>query len=242
MTGPTAPTWSPRHLAALLTANAALAFGPWLVRQADSGPVAAGFWRLALPLPLILGLALARRQRLGGFGCRTALAIVAAAVMFAADLGAWHIGIGLTRLGNATLFGNSGSLVVMVWGVVAMRRAPARAEWLALVAAMAGAAILFGRSLEVGRATLAGDLFCVLAGLFYAGYIIVLQRVRAALDNWALLAWCCAVGAPLLLALALWQGEPVWPQRWWPLFALALGSQVIGQGLLVYSRSTSARW
>lgn len=229
------PDWSLRHLLALLTANLALAFGPWSVRLADTGPVAAGFWRLALPLPLIAALALARRQRLAGFGRGTVLAVVAAAVMFAADLGAWHVGIGLTRLGNATLFGNSGSLVVMVWGVVAMRRAPARAEWLALAAAMGGAAILFGRSLEVGRATLVGDLFCVLAGLFYAGYIIVLQRVRAGLDNWALLVWCCAIGAPILLALALWLGEPVWPQRWWPLFTLALGSQVIGQGLLVYS-------
>lgn len=232
---PAAPDWSPRHLAALLTANVALAFGPWSVRLADCGPIAAGFWRLALPLPLILALALSRGQRLGGFGRGTALAVVAAAVMFAADLGAWHIGIGLTRLGNATLFGNSGSLIVMVWGLVTMRRAPRLAEWLALAAAMAGAAILFGRSLELGSATLVGDLFCVLAGLFYAGYIIVLQRVRAGLDNWALLVWCCAIGAPLLLALALAQGEPVWPQRWWPLITLALGSQVIGQGLLVYS-------
>lgn len=227
--------WSARHLVALLTANAALAFGPWLVRLSDSGPIAAGFWRLALPLPLIIGLALGTGQRLTGFGRGAALAVVAAAAMFAFDLGAWHIGIGLTRLGNATLFGNSGSLVVMVWGVLAVRRAPTRAEWLALGAAFAGAGILFGRSLEVGRATLAGDLFCVLAGLFYAGYIIGLQRVRAGLGNWALLVWCCGIGAPILLLLALWQGEPVWPQHWWPLVALALGSQVIGQGLLVYA-------
>ena len=43
----------------------------------------------------------------------------------------------------------------------------------------------------------------------------------------------------MLLALALWQGEPVWPgsggSGWWPLIALALLSQVIGQGLVVYS-------
>ena len=38
---------------ALLVGNAALAFGPWLVRLADTGAVAAGFWRLALALPFL---------------------------------------------------------------------------------------------------------------------------------------------------------------------------------------------
>ena len=34
---------------ALLSGNAALALGPWLVRLADTGPVAAGFWRPMQP-------------------------------------------------------------------------------------------------------------------------------------------------------------------------------------------------
>ena len=39
------------RLAMLLAANAVLALGPWLVRLADTGPVAAGFWRLTLARP-----------------------------------------------------------------------------------------------------------------------------------------------------------------------------------------------
>ena len=218
-----------------MVGNLALAIGPWSVRMADSGPVAAAFWRLFLPLPLLFGLALANRQRLTGLAPRTAIAIVAAGVMFAADLATWHIGIGLTRLGNATLFGNSGSLILMVWGLVALRRPPTRFEATALAAALAGAAILFGRSLEIGQATLVGDLLCVFAGLCYVFYILVIKRARGALGNWALLAWSSLAGAPVLLAVALLLGEPVWPHRWWPVLALALGSQVIGQGLLVYA-------
>ena len=45
------------HLAALLGGNVALALGPWLVRLTDTGPVAAGFWRMLLPLPLFAFLA-----------------------------------------------------------------------------------------------------------------------------------------------------------------------------------------
>ena len=40
-------------LVALLVGNAALAMGPWFVRLADSGPVSAGFWRVALALPVL---------------------------------------------------------------------------------------------------------------------------------------------------------------------------------------------
>lgn len=229
------PKWTARHLAALLAANIALALGPWSVRLADSGPVAAGFWRLFLSLPLLFLLARANHQKLAGFSRALWLVMAGAGVFFALDLASWHLGIAHTRLGNATLFGNSGSLIIMVWGLVALRRRPNRHEWTALACALAGAAILFGRSLELGRDTLRGDLLCLLAGLFYAFYIILLQGARAELGNWSLLAWSSLLGAPVLLAIALVLGEPVWPRAWWPLVVLALGSQVFGQGLLVYA-------
>lgn len=229
------PAWRGRHLAALITANVALALGPWSVRLADSGPVAAGFWRLFLSLPVLFALARINRQSLSGFPPKVWAAVAAAGLFFALDLAAWHIGIGLTRLGNVTLFGNSGSLIVMVWGLVLLRRWPDSREGLAIGAAVAGAAILVGRSLEMGRATFIGDLLCLLAGFFYAFYIILQQSVRGSLGNWSQLAWSSLAGAPLLLAVALWRGEPVWPQSWGPLLVLALGSQIVGQGLLVYA-------
>ncbi|MBW8784096.1 MAG: EamA family transporter [Novosphingobium sp.] len=232
-----APPERPRalYVAALLGGNFALALGPWSVRLADSGPVAAGFWRLILALPLLLVLARTNRQPLHGFPPRMTVAVIAAGLAFALDLASWHIGIGQTRLGNATLFGNSGSLILMAWGLVRLRRWPRTGEWLALAAALGGTVVLMGRSLEIGTASFAGDLFCLLAGLFYAIYILILHDARARLGNWSLLGGASIAGAPLLLGIALMLGEPVWPHRWWPLFTLALGSQIVGQGLLVYA-------
>jgi drug/metabolite transporter (DMT)-like permease len=223
------------HFAALLAGNLALALGPWSVRLADSGPISAGFWRLTLAIPLLALLARRQGQALAGFGLATFVAIAAAGVLFALDLASWHVGIGQTRLANATLFGNSGSVILMGWGMVASRRGPRAFEALGIAAALAGAAILMGRSLEIDTRSLVGDLLCVLAGFFYAFYILLLQSARARLGNWSLLTWSSLAGAPVLLALALFQAEPVWPTSWWPLIALALLSQVIGQGLLVYS-------
>ena len=222
-------------LAALLGGNIALAIGPWFVRMADTGPVAAGFWRMFLALPFLVLLARANGQRLGGMGARTLALVALGAVTFALDLASWHIGIGMTRLGNATLFGNAGSIVLLFWGFIAARVLPRGLEWLAITFALTGAAILMGRSLEISTATLVGDLFCLAAGLLYAVYLLTLQGARGAFGSWSLLVWVSLFGCPVLLGIALALGEPVWPRDWTPVVGLFIVSQLIGQGLMVFA-------
>jgi drug/metabolite transporter (DMT)-like permease len=223
------------HWAALIAGNVALALGPWSVRLADSGPVSAGFWRLVLALPIIWLIARSARQPVLGVPRRTAWLVALGAFAFALDLASWHIGIEHTRLGNATLFGNAGSIVLLFWGIVIARTMPARAEWAAIVLALGGAAILLGRSAQISADTLMGDLFCITAGMLYAIYLLCLQDARKGLGGWSLLVRVCCIAAPVLLAVALLRGEPVWPHDWTPLIVLALLSQVAGQGLLVFA-------
>ncbi|MEW4448773.1 DMT family transporter [Qipengyuania sp. JC766] len=223
---------------ALLAGNVALALGPWSVRLAESGPVAAGFWRLALALPFLAGIAWWSGQSLR-MPRRTLGWVALGAVAFGLDLAAWHIGIERTRLGNATLFGNGGSVVLLFWGFMVGRVFPRGIESAAIVMALSGAAILMGRSLEISTGTLVGDLFCLFAGFCYAVYLLTLQDARATVGSWSLLTLVCLFAAPILLAIAFLRGEPVWPGdtigAWMPLIALFVLSQLIGQGLLVYS-------
>ena len=94
-----------------------------------------------------------------------------------------------------------------------------------------------GQSLEISTVTVVGDLFCLLAGVFYAFYLIPAQRARAGLGQWAVLLLVGVTAAPVLLAVALLLGEPVWPggAGWAPIVGLAISSQIVGQGLLVFS-------
>tara|TARA_R110000751_G_scaffold2018_11_gene9179 strand:+ start:5044 stop:5949 length:906 start_codon:yes stop_codon:yes gene_type:complete len=224
------------HFAALVAGNIALALGPWLVRLSDTGPVSAGFWRLLLPLP-VLALLAWRGRSSGPIDGRLVLLCLLAGAFFAVDLASWHVGIERTRLANATLFGNSGSVILMAWGIIAARRAPSGQEGVGVLAALVGAGILLGRSLEISATTFVGDLFCLAAGIFYAFYLLPAQRARAALGPWAVLLLVSLIAAPLLLAIALAAGEPVWPGEagWTPVLVLALSSQLVGQGLLVFS-------
>jgi drug/metabolite transporter (DMT)-like permease len=225
-----------RHaFAALILANLLLAFGPWMVRLADVGPVASGFWRLALAAPFLV--LIARRGLTGpaapGLGM---LAIIAlGGLFFAADLAAWHVSIGMTKLANATLFGNASSFLLVLYGFVLLRHLPGKVQTAALALAAIGAALLLGSSYELSPEHFRGDLFALLAGLFYAFYLVSIDRARRTLAPMPVLAIATVSGMFPLLLFSVALGEQVLPGDWTPLILLSLGSQLIGQGLLVYS-------
>lgn len=225
----------PSAFVAVVLANIALAFGPWFVRLADTGPVAAAFWRIALAAPVIAALALASGARPQRLPRSLWLMLALAGIAFAADLGSWHIGIRRTTLANATLFGNSATFIFPIYGFLVARAWPTRTQGCALVLAGVGAALLMGRSYQLDPRHLGGDLFCILAGILYAVYFIFMARARATMAPLSSLALSTVASILPLLGFALLLGERIIPGHWSPLIGLALISQVFGQGLMVYA-------
>ena len=221
--------------AALLLGNVALAAGPFLVRHAGVGPVAAGFWRVTLALPFLWLVARMLGQPVIVPRRAATIAIAGAAAFFAADLAAWNAGILLTKLGNATLFGNISSFIFAAWGLWLARRWPSLLQAAALGLAAAGCAALMWSSAELSASHLRGDLLSAVAGLLYTGYLILVERTRGTLAPMPLLFVASLFAAAFLLPAALLSSDPMIPADWTALFALALCSQVAGQGLLVYA-------
>ncbi|KPF63159.1 hypothetical protein IP88_14100 [alpha proteobacterium AAP81b] len=231
-TATTASRWA---FPALLLGNLALSFGPLLVRLADVAPVASAFWRMALGFPAVLLLALLT-------GIRRAPAASAwrwgalAGLFFAADLALWHLGIVRTSLANASLVSNAASFLLPLWGIVVLHQRPTRLAQGAIALAFVGTALLMGGSAEVSARHLVGDLLCFAAAILYTAYILVVDRLRGTLPPFPILALATGFGALALLPVAPFlSGGSFWPGDWTPLLLLALGSQVIGQGLIVFS-------
>jgi drug/metabolite transporter (DMT)-like permease len=229
------PKSHPLAFTALIVGSCSLAFGPWLVRLAGVGPVAAGFWRLALALPFLFLIARMAGQPVHWPRRGLVVLVAFAGFFFAADLAAWHTGIHMTKLGNATLFGNVSSFAFAAWGLWLARRLPSPMQGSALALAAIGAALLMGSSAELSTRNLHGDLLALTAGLLYTGYLIAVERARGTLATLPLLFLSSAFGAAMLLPVSLILGEQVVPADWTPVLLLALGSQVLGQGLLVYA-------
>lgn len=230
----------PHRLAfpALLLGNIALAFGPWMVRLADVGAVAAGVWRLALALPLLFAVARMAGQRPHWPSRPLTLTIVVAAIFYSLDLATWNAGIRMTKLGNATLFGNAGSFVFAIYGLWIAHGRPSLRQAGALALAVGGAALLMSGSYELSPTNFAGDLLTLVAGILYGGYLIFVERGRTSLQPLPLLILATLFSIPILLSISFALGEQIWPRDWTPLIVFALSSQVIGQGLLVYSIGT----
>ncbi len=220
--------------AALLIANLSLSFGPLLVRMADTGPTASAFWRLALATPVLFLLAPIARQPVKRLPTLLIWTLALAGLFFAADLASWHFGILKTKLANANLLANSASFLFPLYGFVVARSLPSRAQGFALALAALGTMLLMGQSYQLSPDNFTGDLLCFLAGVFYVGYLVVIGHARTQLDQWPVIAWTSLAGALPLLLFAALLGETIWPTDWTPLLLLALLSQVIGQGLMVY--------
>lgn len=221
--------------AALIAGNVTIAFGPLLVRYSDTGPIATGFWRMALAVPFLALLGYRAGFRLSHARPAIFGLVALAGLFFAIDIIAWHIGIFETKLGNATLFANCASLLLVLYGVLVARAWPGRMQAVAVLLAFAGAALLMGQSLELSRAHFIGDLLCLAAGFAYTVYLISMMRVRETTESWSSLAMASLVVAAILLPAALFAGEKVLPDLWWPLLLLAFSSQLFGQGCLTYA-------
>jgi drug/metabolite transporter (DMT)-like permease len=161
--------------------------------------------------------------------------ILVGGFFFAADLAAWHAGILQTKLANATLFGNASSFLFPIYGFLLLRQWPSSIQGGALLLAAVGTALLLGSSSELSASHLGGDLLALLAGVFYTFYLIAIDRARRTLAPMPVLALSTIAGTLPLLLFALALGETVMPRDWAPLVLLSLGSQVFGQGLLVYA-------
>lgn len=223
---------------AMVAGSVALAFGPWMVRLADVPPAASAFWRLGLAVvPLLLLARLvagSTAATVRGLNPRVLALIALSGLFFAIDLILWHLGIVRTVLANATLLANGASFMLPLWGVLVLKQRPSRTALLAIGLALVGTLLLVGASARVSQAHLVGDLLCLGAAVFYTLYLIVVDRVRGAVAALPLLALSSGAGAIVLLPIALTTG-PVLPGDWTPLLLLAFGSQVVGQGLIVYA-------
>ena len=232
----TAPGASaPLALAALVLGAAAIGFGPVFVRIAEVGPVSSAFWRVALSIPVLAlwaGLVV-RRPLKGRF-----LPLVACGLFFAADLGLWHWSITLTSVANATLLANLNSVFVTLVGFFIFKDRFSRRFLLGLALALLGAGALMGENVELAPERLPGDALGVATAVMYAAYLITVSRLRRDHSALSVLLYSALASAVALWPVAFFSGEQIVPSSpggWAPLFALALVSQVLGQGLIIYA-------
>ncbi|MBP7618788.1 MAG: DMT family transporter [Geothrix sp.] len=220
-------TPDPRGLAALIFGASLLGFAAMLVRwAAPAGPLAVGFYRMAIALPFVAWLARGTARPATG---RARLWAVLAGVCFVLDLWMWHSALHLTSAANATLLVTLAPIWVAVVSVLWMGARLRKRFWLGVLLALSGALVL-GLAKGARWGTGLGELLGALASLAYGAFTLALGRARRELSAPEALFWvvlCCTV---LFGALGWAQGEAFsgYPARsWWALIGLGTLVQVV---------------
>lgn len=220
----------------LLAGGCAIGFAPILVRLADTGPVASAFWRTALAAPILWAMWKAGPRGEGGASWG---ALGLAGIFFALDLGVWHWSIIWTSVANSTLLANLAPIFVTLAGWLIWKKKVTPLFLGGMAVAIAGMFVLVGPNFTVGGTRLVGDALAAFTAIFYAGYFLSIKIARDAGASTArVMAWSTTITAIALLPVALLSPQPMFPSSahgWLVLAALALVTQVLGQGLIAYA-------
>lgn len=222
-------------LIALVFGACAIGFAPILVRLTETGPAAAGFWRLFLALPFLAVMALR-----DGEGVKTppSKMMLLAGLFFAADLATWHYGVKYTSVANATVLTNLSPVIVTVCAWFLFRERPGKIFIGGLTLAIAGAALM-AFAADHGQAINAplGDMLSLFTAVWYAFYFLAMRKARQGAGASRAMFWSTLVSTPILLLVALAFGEdiiPAGPNGWWACIGLA-AVHVIGQGSIAWA-------
>ncbi len=224
-------------LGVLLVGAVIIASTPILFRLSQTGPAAAGFWRLVFALPCLAPMG---RGRLGRANWRPSLILILAGAAFAGDLACWHYALRYTTVANATVLSNLAPVVVTLGAWVLWRERPSGVFLAGMATAIAGATLMALARAGGGPPPAhqhLGDSLAVATAVWYGLYFLSVRKARSVHGARSVMLWTSLVGAPILILQAVLLGEPLTPQRaagWVALVALGV-AHASGQGSIAWS-------
>jgi drug/metabolite transporter (DMT)-like permease len=159
------------------------------------------------------------------------LAIIAG-LFLAGHFWTWIASIDLTTVSSSVvLVSTQPVFVALLSGLLLGERASLR-QWIGIVIAVAGAAVIAWGDFGAGRSALLGDALALAGAVLVSVYYVIGRRLRLHIDLWwyIFIIYGIAAGA-LVLAIAVLPGVPLtgFPARDWLVFlALAAGPMMLG--------------
>ncbi|VEP17279.1 DMT(Drug/metabolite transporter) superfamily permease [Hyella patelloides LEGE 07179] len=237
---------------ALITALTALSFTAILIKLSitEISPNATIFHRLWIAsLVLWLWKSIIQEQKpqsekvdkpqaIGDLSYQRSGLLVLIAVASTASVACWAWSLTQTSVANSTVLRNLTPLFTSLGGWLFLKVKFDRQFILGMILALFGAVAIGWDDLQLGTESLWGDSIALLSAFLYAIYLFAVEHLRNSLNTTTILLWRSALGALFIFPMVLFTEETLFPnsgQGWLILILLAIVSQVIGQGLLVYS-------
>lgn len=201
-----------------------------------SGPASA-FYRVMIATGVLLPCRLLRGGR-GKLTLHAALLGGLAGLFFAFDLALFNTAVLSTSAANATLLGNNAPVIVGLGSWLMFRKRPSSIFWIGLALAFVGSACIMGDDAFRHASFGSGDAMAIVASVFFAAYLLTIERVRADVDTLTLTTLAVTVSAVTLFVLCLLLRVPLTgyaSHTWFALIGLGVVSQVGGYLAITYA-------
>ena len=225
--------------AALAVAVSGIAWSSVLIRWAAIPGPASAFYRVLIAGAVLLPwrLAAGPRRRTSRRALWLALA---AGLFFGLDLALYNTAVMRTSAATATFLGNNAPIFVGLGAWLIFGKRPPAAFWtgLALAAAGGGIMVVSHATGSGGIGDPVGDLLALGAAIFFAGYLLTAERVRAEMDTLTFNTIAMAGSVLTLLVVCLFAGAPLGgysKSTWAALIGLGLIAQLGAYYALVYA-------
>ena len=233
-------TW--RAYLALATAILGIVWSSIFIRWAAIPGPSSALYRVLIAAAVLVPVWLVRGGPHAGSRRARVLALVGGA-FFGCDLALYNTAVLQTKAATATLLGNNAPVFVGLGTWLFFRRRPGSAFWLGLALSLVGCAVIVARdafSAASGGSPhhARGDLLALIAGAFFAGYLLATERVRAGMDTLTFSTLAIVGSAVTLLLVCLATGAPLGGfsgRTWATLFGLGLISQLGAYFALVHA-------
>ena len=224
---------------ALALAVSGIAWSAVLIRWAGIPGSASAFHRVFIAAIVLVPWRIVRGSG-GAISRRAASLAIAAGAFFGLDLALYNTAVMRTAAATASFLGNAAPIFVGFGAWWFFGRRPPAAFWAGLSLAVAGGGIMVASHVRGtgGIGDPVGDLLALGAAVFFAGYLLLAERLRSEMDTLTFNTLAIGGSVAILLALCLATGAPLAGYSratWAALAGLGLVSQVGAYYALVYA-------
>lgn len=226
---------SAKYIFLIFLAICFLATGGIFVKLSPLPPINTGFYRVLFSIPMLLPFI--KKSDLQSLSYKQVVTIVLAGAFLAGDLTFWNSSFSYTTVANSNLLVNLTPFTVIPVSYFLFKEKMTPKFLLGGLVTLLGVFVLMANKVTVSPERLLGNSMSLGASVFYAMFMITVYKLRDTVKS-NVIMFLSAFGTLLVLAAVIFFTEGFYVpkdfEELWPLLALALVSQILGQGLLAY--------
>lgn len=190
-----------------------LATGGIFVKLSPLPPINTGFYRVLFSIPILMPFL--KKSELQSLNRKQIATIVLAGAFLAGDLTLWNSSFSYTSVANANVLVNLTPFTVIPVSYFLFKEKMTTKFLFGGLVTLIGVLVLMSNKVSMSPDRLLGDSLSLGSSVFYAMFMITVYKLRDSVTS-TIIMFISAFG------------------ELWPLLALALVSQILGQGLLAY--------